>query len=215
MDLDERRDTMNERRAGTSRVLVTLLFSDLVGSTRRATEIGDHRWSALLDDHHSKVRSLIDRFDGDEVDCAGDGFFAIFTTASRAVECGLSITRSLAELGLEARVGVHTGECERLGSKMMGVAVHAAARVVRLADPSEVLVTTTVKGVAEGSGLRFTPRGSHALKGLPGVWGLYAAIDTARRAEPLTIAHLHATHRRRRRTTSVPTKQPDAAFATV
>ena len=215
MDLEERLGTTSGRQADASRVLVTLLFSDLVGSTRRATEIGDHRWRELLADHHSRVRNLLDRFDGDEVDCAGDGFFATFTTASRAVECGLLITRSLKEIRLEARVGIHTGECERLGVKVTGVAVHAAARVVRVADPSEVLVTTTVKGVAEGSGLRFAPRGSHALKGLPGAWPLYAAIDTSCRGDPVKLPDMHAAHGRRRRTPVDSALQRDPALVTV
>jgi class 3 adenylate cyclase len=175
MDLEERllrRANETER----SRVLVTLLFTDLVGSTERLVQLGDRVWRELLALHHRKVREHLDRFAGREVDTSGDGFLAAFDTASQAVSCGSELTRSLAELDLDARVGVHTGECDRFGSKYSGVAVHVAARVVGLAGPREVLVTETVKGVVAGAGLSFCERGSHELKGLPGVWPLYAAL---------------------------------------
>ena len=177
MDLEERLRAVTVAGIDGSRVLRTLLFTDLVGSTERAGEVGDRRWRDLLRRHHARVRSLLDRCEGREIDCAGDGFFATFGTASQAVDCGLRITRSLVTLDLQARVGIHTGECERFGPKVSGIAVHTAARVVALAMPSEVWVTATVKGVAEGSGLRFALRGEHALKGLAGVWPLYAAVD--------------------------------------
>ena len=177
MDQQERLTSLRSRETHGSRVLVTLLFTDLVGSTERAVALGDRRWQGLLERHHGAVRALLQRFEGCEVDSAGDGFLATFGTASLAVGCGFQLTRSLACLGLDARVGVHTGECDRFGPKYSGVAVHVAARVVRMAGPREVLVTETVKGVVAGGGLRFTERGSHALKGLPGVWPLYAAVD--------------------------------------
>jgi class 3 adenylate cyclase len=192
MDLEERLLGRLNAETERSRVLVTLLFTDLVGSTERLVQLGDRRWYELLALHHRTVREHLDRFGGREVDTAGDGFLATFDTASRAVSCGSELTRSLAGLDLDARVGVHTGECDRLGTKYSGVAVHVAARVVRLAGPREVLVTETVKGVVAGTGLNFCERGSHELKGLPGVWPLYAAVATepaARKARERRSVH--------------------------
>jgi len=178
MDLEERLRGRAYVETERSRVLVTLLFTDLVGSTERLVRLGDRDWYELLALHHKTVREHLDRFGGREVDTSGDGFLATFDTASQAVSCGSGLTRSLAQLDLDARVGVHTGECDRLGTKYSGVAVHVAARVVRLAGPREVLVTETVKGVVAGAGLSFCERGSYELKGLPGVWPLYAAVAT-------------------------------------
>jgi class 3 adenylate cyclase len=169
--------------AERSRVLVTLLFTDLVGSTETAAALGDRRWRELLGRHHLTVRELLGRFDGRELDDAGDGFFAIFDTATAAVRCGLELTYALWAIDLSVRVGLHTGECERLGTKVTGVAVHAAARLVRLAGPREVLVTSTVRDVVAGSGLRFEERGSHELHGLPGRWQLFAAAGQERDRE--------------------------------
>jgi class 3 adenylate cyclase len=175
MDREER------YRAATSngaqlRVLVTLLFTDLVGSTRLAATLGDRRWTLLLKAHHARVRDLLDRWGGCEVDDAGDGFFATFDAATPAVRCASAVSVSLAELGLKARAGLHTGECVRDDGKVRGVAVHAGARVVRYAGPGEVLVTRTVRDVVAGSDLEFEDRGSHALRGLPGQWQLYAVL---------------------------------------
>jgi class 3 adenylate cyclase len=158
------------------RVLVTLLFTDLVGSTRLAATLGDRRWTLLLKAHHARVRDLLDRWDGCEVDDAGDGFFATFDAATPAVRCASAVSASLAELGLKARAGLHTGECVRDDGKVRGVAVHAGARVVRHAGAGEVLVTRTVRDVVAGSDLEFEDRGSHALRGLPGQWQLYAVL---------------------------------------
>ena len=160
--------------ARSSRVLVTLLFTDIVGSTDRVAELGDRAWLRLVERHHAKVRGLLARFGGYEVDCAGDGFFATFDTATSAIGCGEAITTSVRPLGLEVRAGLHTGECERLESSIRGIAVHTAARLAKLAQPGEVLVTATVRDVVAGSGIRFAERGSHGLKGLPGLWELYA-----------------------------------------
>jgi class 3 adenylate cyclase len=179
MDLEERHLRRATNETERSRDLVTLLFTDLVGSTERVARLGDRRWRELLTLHHAKVRELLGWFGGREVDDSGDGFFAAFDTASGAVSCGCEVTRALAEYDLDTRVGVHTGECERLGSKYGGVAVHVAARVVRLAGPREVLVTETVIAVVAGSELRFRERGSHELKGLTGTWPLYAAVTAA------------------------------------
>ena len=192
MDLEERLRGRVYVGTERSRVLVTLLFTDLVGSTERLVRLGDRAWYELSALHHRTVREHLDRCGGREVDTSGDGFLATFDTASQAVSCGSGLTRSLAQLDLDARVGVHTGECDRLGTKYSGVAVHVAARVVRLAGPREVLVTETVKGVVAGAGLSFCDRGSHQLKGLPGVWPLYAAVATepaARRARDRRSVH--------------------------
>ena len=175
MDHEERYlQAVASREAEASRVLVTLLFTDIVGSTERATELGDRAWLKLVEAHHAAVRELIARFNGREVDCAGDGFFATFDTASTAVGCGNAITDSVRPLGLEVRAGLHTGECEQLDGRVRGIAVHTAARLVRLAQPGEVLVTATVRDVVAGSGIRFEDRGARTLKGVPGLWRLYA-----------------------------------------
>ena len=156
------------------RVLVTLLFTDIVGSTERVAELGDRAWLRLVEAHHAQVRSLFVRFGGNEVDCAGDGFFATFDTATSAIGCGAAITSSVRPLGLEVRAGVHTGECERLRGRVRGIAVHTAARLSQLALPGEVLVTATVRDVVAGSGIDFVCRGTQELRGVPGRWDLYA-----------------------------------------
>jgi class 3 adenylate cyclase len=176
MDREEWRRIETYRRDDASRVLVTLLFTDLVGSTELAVELGDRSWRILLEKHHAAVREQLDRFHGHEIDCAGDGFFAVFDTATHAVHCGISLTRSLPRLGLEVRVGLHTGECERFGQKVSGVAVHTAARLSQVARPGEVLVSGTVKDVVAGSGITFEQRDARPLKGLPGMWQLFAAV---------------------------------------
>ena len=160
-----------------SRVLITLLFTDIVGSTRLAAELGDRGWLRLIETHHAKVRELLTGFDGREVDCAGDGFFATFDTATSAIGCGDAIRSSVGALGLEVRAGMHTGECERTDGKVRGIAVHTAARLVGLARPGEVLVTATVRDVVAGSGIRFEDRGARALRGIPGLWRLYAVTN--------------------------------------
>jgi class 3 adenylate cyclase len=194
------REELHRQTAGdeddASRVLVTLLFTDLVGSTELAAELGDRRWRGLLERHHATVRDLLQRFRGREVDCSGDGFFAAFDTATHAVTCGFSLTEALWALGLPVRVGLHTGECERFGEKVSGLAVHAAARVSRVARPREVLVTSTVRDVVRGSGLRFEERGGHALKGLPGVWQLFAAVG--RDEGGVRVPGVHSTSRHAR-----------------
>jgi class 3 adenylate cyclase len=195
MDPDKRLRAITDIEADRSRVLVTLLFTDLVGSTETVAELGDRRWRALLERHHDEVRRQLQRFDGHELDCAGDGFFAVFATATGAVRCGLALTRALWALGLEARVGLHTGECERFERKVSGVAVHAAARVVRLAEAREVLATETVKVVTAGSDLAFEERGVHTLRGLPGEWRLYAALEPAGHADDTHVPRLAARRR--------------------
>jgi class 3 adenylate cyclase len=156
------------------RVLATVLFTDIVGSTERAAELGDRRWRELLERHHTTVRRELERFRGREVDTAGDGFLATFDGPARAIRCARAIEQGLRELGLELRAGLHTGECELMGDKVTGVAVHTGARVAAQAGPGEVLVSNTVKDLVAGSGIEFEDRGTHELKGVPGEWRLYA-----------------------------------------
>jgi class 3 adenylate cyclase len=178
MDHEERYlEAVTGGGAEPTRVLVTLLFTDLVDSTRRAAELGDRAWTKLVEVHHAKVRDLLARFDGREIDCAGDGFFATFETASRAIGCGRAVTASVRPLGLQVRAGLHTGECERFQGKVRGIAVHTAARLAGLARPGEVLVTSTVRDVVAGAGICFDERGAHELKGVPGRWQLYAVAS--------------------------------------
>ncbi len=148
------------------RVLATVLFTDIAGSTEQATKLGDRRWRELLERHHDLVREQLGRFHGREVDTAGDGFLATFDGPARAIRCGSA--------GLEIRAGVHTGECELFGDKVAGLAVHTGARVASLAGPGEVLVSATVKDLVAGSGIEFEDRGTQELKGVPGKWRLYA-----------------------------------------
>lgn len=194
MDPEERYlEAVTAGEAEVSRVLVTLLFTDIVGSTARAAELGDRAWTNVIEAHHATVRELFTRFDGREVDCAGDGFFATFGTASSAIGCGDAITASACSLGLQVRAGLHTGECERLGGRFRGIAVHTAARLVQLAQPGEVLVTATVREVVAGSGLRFEDRGTRMLKGVPGLWRLYAVAGR----QPVELPALANGHRER------------------
>ena len=165
-----------------SRVLITLLFTDIVGSTGLAAALGDRRWLRLVETHHTKVRELLARFSGYEVDCAGDGFFATFDTATKAIGCGEAIRSTVRSLGLEVRAGLHTGECERVDGAVRGIAVHTAARLVKLAQPGEMLVTATVRDVVAGSGIRFEDRGARTLRGVPGVWRLYSVAWAERTA---------------------------------
>jgi len=159
------------------RVLATVLFTDLVASTDRARELGDHAWSELLEQHHVAVRHELERFRGEEIDTAGDGFLALFDGPGRAIHCALEIRDSLRELGLDVRAGVHTGEVERLrGDKPRGIAVHIGARVTACAAPGEVLVTATTRDLVAGSGLEFEDRGRHELKGIPEARQLYTAV---------------------------------------
>ena len=157
------------------RVLATILFTDIVGSTERAAELGDARWKALLADHNRAVRRQLDRFGGHEIKVIGDGFLATFDGPARAIRCALAIRDDVRELGLEIRAGIHVGEIEVLPDDIAGLAVHLAARVSALAGPGEVLASSTVKDLVVGSGIAFEDRGSHVLKGVPGEWRLYAA----------------------------------------
>jgi class 3 adenylate cyclase/pimeloyl-ACP methyl ester carboxylesterase len=161
--------------ARLDRVLATVLFTDIVDSTARAVELGDRAWRELLTQHHTVVRRHLARFRGVEVDTTGDGFFATFDGPARAIRCAGAIVAAAQDLGIELRAGVHTGECEVIDGKIGGVAVHLGARVAALAEPGQVLVSSTVRDLVAGSGLRFTDRGVRELKGIPGEWRLYSA----------------------------------------
>ena len=155
------------------RVLATVLFTDIVDSSRRAAELGDRAWRELLERHHALVRTRLTRFRGVEVDTAGDGFFASFDGPARAISCARSIVDAVRELGIEVRAGLHTGECELMDGKVAGIAVHTGARIAALAGAGDVVVSSTVKDLVAGSGLAFAEYGSHELKGVPGEWTLF------------------------------------------
>jgi class 3 adenylate cyclase len=159
------------------RVLATILFTDIVGSTERLAELGDAAWRELLARHHQAVRAQLARFDGREVDTAGDGFLAAFETPARAVRCAVSIRDQVKEIGLSVRCGLHTGECEQVGDKLVGIAVHIGARIAAQAAADEVLVSSTVRDLVAGAGISFVERGSAMLKGLPGEWLLFAVTE--------------------------------------
>jgi class 3 adenylate cyclase len=156
------------------RVLATVLFTDIVGSTEHASAIGDHAWKELLERHHALVREELSRYRGREIDTAGDGFLATFDGPARAVRCAVAIIRAMPDIGLEVRAGVHTGEVELMGTGVGGIAVHIGARVAGLAGRGEVLVSGTVRDLVAGSGIEFTDRGEASLKGVPGQWRLFS-----------------------------------------
>jgi class 3 adenylate cyclase len=165
---------VQDEEAEFDRVLATVLFTDIVGSTEKLAKLGDRRWKEIVQSHHANVRSLLARYRGTEVDTAGDGFFATFDGPVRALRCAKAIVQSVAPLGVEVRVGLHTGECEVIDDKIGGLAVNIGARICGLAGPSEVLVSQTVRDLVAGAGLRFDDRGAHSLKGVPGEWRVFA-----------------------------------------
>ncbi len=158
----------------SDRVLATVLFTDIVGSTERAAALGDREWRELLSRHHVLVRRELERFRGREIDTAGDGFLASFDGPARGIRCACAIRDGVRAIGLEIRAGLHTGECEVMGDQLTGLAVHTGARVASLAGPGEVLVSSTVRDLVAGAGLEFADRGEHVLKGVPGAWHLFA-----------------------------------------
>ncbi len=161
-------------RVEHDRVLATVLFTDIAGSTARLAEVGDREWTRLLAQHHALVRRQLARYSGKEIDTAGDGFFASFDGPARAIRCACAISETMGELGLEVRAGLHTGECEVVDGKVGGIAVHIGARVAAHAQPGEVLVSSTVRDIVAGSGIRFESSDTTTLKGLPGEWQLYS-----------------------------------------
>jgi class 3 adenylate cyclase len=158
------------------RQLATLLFTDIVDSTSHMAQLGDAGWRELLERHHAFVRRELAQARGQEVDTAGDGFFASFDGPARAVRCAKAIVEGVRDLGIDVRSGLHTGECELIDGKISGIAVHTGARVAAHAGAGEVLVSSTVKDLVAGSGLEFQDRGVHELRGVPGEWRLYAAV---------------------------------------
>jgi class 3 adenylate cyclase len=156
------------------RVLATVLFTDIVGSTERLAELGDSGWRELLARHHEAVRDQLARFDGREIDTAGDGFLAAFDAPARAVRSAMAIRDEVKAIGLSVRCGLHTGECERVGDKLVGIAVHIGARIAGQASADEILVSSTVRDLVAGAGITFDERGAVSLKGLPGEWLLFA-----------------------------------------
>jgi class 3 adenylate cyclase len=177
--LDEVEEFLTGVRRGPEpdRVLAAVLFTDIVGSTKQAAELGDRRWRGLLDQHHAAVRRELERFRGTEIDTAGDGFLATFDGPARAVRCAGAIRGAVRSLGLEIRAGVHAGEVELVGAGVAGIAVQTGARVAERAEAGEVLVSGTVRDLVAGSGLQFENRGDHELKGVPGEWRLYAVVN--------------------------------------
>ncbi len=159
------------------RVLATIFFSDIAGSTAVAAELGDARWRQLLAQHHAQVRRQLARFRGTELDTAGDGFFARFDGPARAIRCALAIHQAMRDLGLDVRIGLHAGECEVLDGKLAGIAVSTGARITALAAPGQVLVSQTVKDLVAGSGITFDDHGAYDLKGVPGQWRLYSVVS--------------------------------------
>jgi class 3 adenylate cyclase len=169
--------SVTAEEASLDRVLATVLFTDIVGSTEKAAELGDREWARLLQEHHTTVRRVLARYRGTEVDTAGDGFFATFDGPARAIRCAQAIREAIARLGLQIRAGLHTGECETVSGKVSGIAVVIGARVGARANPSEILVSQTVKDLVAGSGLRFADAGEHELKGVPDRWRLYRVMS--------------------------------------
>jgi class 3 adenylate cyclase len=169
--------TGHQAEVADDRVLATVLFTDIVDSTRQAAAMGDRDWHALLDAHDAVVRSQLSRFRGREVSTAGDGFLAMFDGPQRAIRCAMAIRDAVQALGIEVRAGLHTGECEIRGDDIGGIGVHIGARVSALAGANDVLVSSTLRDLVIGSGLEFEERGAHELKGVPGEWHLFAVAS--------------------------------------
>ena len=181
-DQDSILDQVEEFLTGAShhfepdRILATVLFTDIVGSTERAAALGDRRWRELLELHNRLVRGQLKRFRGREVDIARDGFLATFDGPAGAIRCAIACLDEPAQAGIQVKAGLHTGECELVGDKVRGISVHIGARVASLAAPGEVLVSSTVKDLVAGSGLEFEERGTHQLRGVSGEWRLFAVV---------------------------------------
>jgi len=158
-------------------ILMTVLFTDIVGSTERQAALGDHAWKALVERHHGVVRECLVRWRGVEQDTSGDGFYATFDGPARAIRCALEVSERIRNLGIQIRAGIHTGECELINDKVGGIAVTVGARISAIASPSEILISQTVKDLVAGSGLMFEATGDHELKGVPDRWRLYRVVS--------------------------------------
>jgi class 3 adenylate cyclase len=169
--------TGHQADVADDRVLATVLFTDIVDSTRRAAELGDREWRALLDAHDAVIRAQLSRFRGREINTSGDGFLATFDGPQRAIRCAMAIRDAVQALGIQIRAGLHTGEVELRDDDIGGIAVHLGARVSALAGPNDVLVSSTLRDLVIGSGLKFDDRGAHQLKGVPGEWRLHAVAS--------------------------------------
>jgi class 3 adenylate cyclase/streptogramin lyase len=176
---------MSSRPVAGKRFLATVLFTDIVGSTDVATELGDKRWRELLGRHNALVRRELKRYGGREVDTAGDGFFATFDAPADGIRCACAASRAVQQLGIDIRAGIHVGECEAMGSKVGGIAVHTGARVLSASGPADVLATSTVKDLVAGAGIEFEDRGVHQLKGITGEWRLYGVVGVDGPPPPL------------------------------
>jgi class 3 adenylate cyclase len=174
--VDEAEEFLTGRRRGAlpTRIVATVMFTDVVGSTERARALGDQAWTDLLEVHNARVRAQLRLFGGREIDTAGDGFLTTFDSPTTAIGCARAVLGSVREIGVDLRIGLHTGECEVIGDKLRGIAVHIGARVASKAGAGEILVSQTVKDLVAGSGIEFQDRGSHELKGIPGEWRLYS-----------------------------------------
>jgi pimeloyl-ACP methyl ester carboxylesterase len=164
--------------APTERVLLTVLVTDIVGSTERAAAVGDRKWKDQLQAHDAAVRRQLRNFEGQEINTTGDGFILSFMGPTRAIQCAQSIIRELQHLGISVRIGLHTGECERRGKDISGLALHIASRIVDKSSPQHILVSSTVKELVVGSGINFSMEGTHSLKGVPGEWPLYGVVNS-------------------------------------
>jgi len=176
--VDEVEEFLTGRRGGAepTRVVATVMFTDVVGSTERARALGDRAWADLLEVHNARVRAELRRYGGREIDTAGDGFFASFDSSTAAIKCARAVLGSVREIGIDLRIGLHTGECDVVGDKLRGIAVHIGARVASKAGAGETLVSQTVRDLVAGSGIEFEDRGLHELKGVPGEWHLYSVV---------------------------------------
>ncbi len=159
------------------RILITVLFTDIVDSTKMAAQVGDEAWRSLLKHHNEIVRNQLEHFRGTEVDQIGDGFMASFDGPARAIRCATAICQAMPDIGIQVRTGVHSGECEVIGDNLGGIAVHIGARIGAIARPGEVLVSSTVRDAVTGSDIQFESRGAHELKGVPDQWRLFSAIQ--------------------------------------
>jgi class 3 adenylate cyclase len=176
--VDEVEEFLTGHRGGAepTRIVATVMFTDIVGSTERARALGDRAWADLLERHNARVKAELRRFDGREIDTAGDGFLASFVSPASAISCARAVIGSMHEIGVELRIGLHSGEFDVVGDKLRGMGVHIGARVASKAGAGETLVSQTVKDLVAGSGIEFRDRGLHELKGVPGAWHLYSVI---------------------------------------